>query len=248
VSISTPLYHSQPITDLNTRSTAWEFIPDDGSDNREVVVYVKGAVERILDRCTHVGLNEGGTALTPQLKSDFLRRMDVLAGEGLRVLCLAGKRLPASAREGIKSAPRDELESACGVLGLVGIYDPPREESRGAVMDALRAGIVPRMLTGDHAATAASIARTVGILNESHGPKAIMTGQEFDALSEAEIDALPELPVVVARCAPETKVRMVEALHRRGRKTVMTGDGVNDAPSECGFSASFAKKKKRSDQ
>lgn len=58
-----------------------------------------------------------------------------------------------------------------------------------------------------------------------------MTGQEFDALTDAEIDALPELPVVVARCAPDTKVRMVEALHRRKRKTVMTGDGVNDSPA-----------------
>lgn len=105
------------------------------------------------------------------------------------------------------------------------------------------------MLTGDHvshlcctsltptlillfqAATAASIARSVGILDNTHGPWAVMTGQQFDALTDRQIDALPELPVVVARCAPETKVRMVEALHRRGRKTVMTGDGVNDSPA-----------------
>lgn len=126
--------------------------------------------------------------------------------------------------------------------------DPPRPESAGAVADAHRAGIVPRMLTGDHvslhvrayripsdsflqAATATSIAKSVGILTDNHGPSAVMTGQQFDAMSIGEIDALPELPVVVARCSPETKVRMVEALFRRGRKMVMTGDGVNDSPA-----------------
>ena len=71
----------------------------------------------------------------------------------------------------------------------------------------------------------------MGILGNTYAPSAVMTGQQFDALSNEEVDALPELPVVVARCAPETKVRMVEALHRRGRKTVMTGDGVNDSPA-----------------
>ena len=59
----------------------------------------------------------------------------------------------------------------------------------------------------------------------------VMTGQQFDALSNAEVDALEELPLVVARCAPETKVRMVDAIHRRGQHTVMTGDGVNDSPA-----------------
>jgi P-type Na+/K+ transporter len=81
------------------------------------------------------------------------------------------------------------------------------------------------------AATAASIARSVGILTNRHGPHAVMTGQEFDSLTDEQIDAIEDLPVVVARCAPETKVRMVEALHRRGEKTVMTGDGVNDSPA-----------------
>ena len=68
--------------------------------------------------------------------------------------------------------------------------------------------------------TAASIARSVGILTEQHGPAACMTGQQLDAMTDAEIDALPELPVVVARCSPETKVKMVDALYRRGMSVV----------------------------
>jgi len=88
------------------------------------------------------------------------------------------------------------------------------------------------MLTGDHPATATAIALQIGILPDKNYPRsAVMTGQQFDALSNAEVDALPDLPLVVARCAPETKVRMVDALHRRHQTTAMTGDGVNDSPA-----------------
>ncbi|KAG9056423.1 hypothetical protein FS842_010757 [Serendipita sp. 407] len=219
---------------IKRMSTVWKFIPenanDDGGDY-DLVVYVKGAVERILDRCTHIGLGENKIPLTEEGKDEIIERMDTLAAEGLRVLCLAGKYISNASKEEVKSIPRDEIENNCCFLGLAGIYDPPRPESHGAVMDALRAGIVVRMLTGDHAATAASIARSVGILNDTHGPLAVMTGQEFDALTDEQVDAIPELPVVLSRCSPETKTRMVDALHRRGQKTVMTGDGVNDSPA-----------------
>lgn len=87
------------------------------------------------------------------------------------------------------------------------------------------------MLTGDHLKTATAIAQLVGIIGYDYPKEAVMTGPQFDALSEDEIDNLSQLPRVVARCAPETKVRMVEALHRRKKLCVMTGDGVNDAPS-----------------
>lgn len=215
-------------------STVWEFIPEndnDGSADYDLVVYLKGAVERILDRCTHIGLGENRLPLTEGRKEEILRRMDSIAAEGLRVLCIAGKYIPNSLKGEVKAMPRDEIESNCCVLGLVGIYDPPRPESKGAVIEALRAGIVVRMLTGDHAATASSIARSVGILDDTHGPTAVMTGQEFDNLTDEQIDAIPELPVVLSRCSPETKTRMVDAIHRRGQKTVMTGDGVNDSPA-----------------
>ncbi|KAG8802546.1 hypothetical protein FRC17_006393, partial [Serendipita sp. 399] len=222
---------------IKRMSTVWKFIPEDGRDHGndydlvQTGADVKGAVERILDRCTHIGLGENKIPLTEEGKEEIIDRMDTLAAEGLRVLCLAAKYIPNARQDEVKSIPRDEIENGCCFLGLAGIYDPPRPESHGAVMDALRAGIAVRMLTGDHAATAASIARSVGILNDTHGPLAVMTGQEFDALTDEQIDAIPELPVVLSRCSPETKTRMVDALHRRGQKTVMTGDGVNDSPA-----------------
>lgn len=221
-------------SNIKRMSTVWQFIPEDprhDPTNYDLVVYVKGAVERILDRCAYVGLGENKYALTEEDKARIIERMDSIAAEGLRVLCLAAKHIPHSTKDNIKNITRDELESECCFLGLAGIYDPPRPESQGAVMDALRAGIVVRMLTGDHAATAATIARSVGILTDRHGPQAVMTGQEFDSLTDEQIDAIEDLPVVIARCAPETKVRMVEALHRRRQRTVMTGDGVNDSPA-----------------
>ncbi|KAG8805027.1 hypothetical protein FRC17_005769, partial [Serendipita sp. 399] len=219
---------------IKRMSTVWEFVPENvhgDPEGYDLIVYVKGAVERILDRCTHVGIGENRIPLTEEGKEQIIQRMDSIAAEGLRVLCFAGKYLPHEMKDTIKTVSRDELESGCSFLGLAGIYDPPRPESHDAVMEALRAGIVVRMLTGDHSATATSIARTVGILNDHHGPTAVMTGKQFDNLTEAEIDAIPELPVVLSRCSPETKTRMVDALHRRGQKTVMTGDGVNDSPA-----------------
>ena len=208
-------------------SIAYSFIPDNGSpDSAHIICFLKGAVERVLERCTHIGDEEA----TEELKNDVIRKMDALASQGLRVLALAGKKI-ADAAEAVKAIARDEFETGFTFYGLAGIYDPPRRESAGAVADCLRAGITPRMLTGDHPATATSIALSIGILDKAYAKTAVMTGQQFDALSNEQVDQLEELPLVVARCAPETKVRMVDAIHRRGQTTVMTGDGVNDAPS-----------------
>ncbi|ODN73715.1 potassium/sodium efflux P-type ATPase, fungal-type, variant [Cryptococcus amylolentus CBS 6039] len=199
--------------------------PQDGY----VACFLKGAVERVFERCTKVG--DKGEELTQDKKDDVLKKVDALAAQGLRVLALCGKTYPSKMADEIKHTPRDEFERDFTFLGLAGIYDPPRKESPGAVADCYRAGITPRMLTGDHPATATAIALNIGILEKSYGKESVMTGQQFDALSDEEVDALPELPLVVARCAPETKVRMVDAIHRRGQKTVMTGDGVNDSPA-----------------
>lgn len=114
-----------------------------------------------------------------------------------------------------------------GALSLVSIYKILRSNANSpvaslgscradplfyrSIISINQAGIVPRMLTGDHPSTAKSISLAVGILNENSPKGAVMTGKDFDALSEDEIDALPELPLVIARCAPETKVRFVRA-------------------------------------
>ena len=208
-------------------SIAYKFVPDNASSQSHTLCLLKGAVERVLERCTMVGDEK----ITDSAKNDIIAKMDTLAEHGLRVLALAGKRLSSTDSERLKTMPRDRFESDFTFYGLAGIFDPPRKESAGAVADCLRAGITPRMLTGDHPATATSIALSIGILDKAYSKSAVMTGQQFDALSNEQIDALEELPLVVARCAPETKVRMVDAIHRRGQTTVMTGDGVNDAPS-----------------
>ena len=209
---------------------AFTFHPDEHAEQPEeahIVCYLKGAVERVLERCDKIGDQE----MTEERKADVIAKMDALAAQGLRVLGLCGKRAPISEVDTIKTMPRDDFEQGFSFLGLAGIFDPPRKESAGAVADCLRAGITPRMLTGDHPATATAIALSIGIIDKSYSKDMVMTGQQFDALSNDQVDQLPELPLVVARCAPETKVRMVDAIHRRNQSTVMTGDGVNDAPS-----------------
>ncbi|KAF5353799.1 hypothetical protein D9758_010589 [Tetrapyrgos nigripes] len=126
---------------------------------------------------------------------------------------------------------REEIEKDFVFLGLVGIYDPPRPESVRAVRACQAASITVHMLTGDHAATATAIAKEIGIVEPSAPKGAIMTATEFNKLTDGQIDALPQLPLVIARCSPETKVRMIEAGRRRGKYLAMTGDGVNDAPA-----------------
>src|SRR5690606_10535922 len=112
-------------------------------------------------------------------------------------------------------------------LGLVGIYDPPRPESKGAVHSAHKAGINVYMLTGDHIDTAVTIAKQVGIVQDDFHDKAVL-GTDFEAASVA---AGTELPKVVARCNPSSKIKMINQIHARGGFVVMTGDGVNDAPA-----------------
>ena len=167
--------------------------------------------------------------------------MENLAKQGLRVLALAHRTLGDSEIAQGAGLPREKVETQMTFLGLAGIYDPPRAESRDAVMTCHGAGIEVHMLTGDHPGTARAIAEQVSIvpplaeLQARYSPDVIdglvMTATQFDRLSDEQVDRLPVLPLVIARCAPQTKVRMIEALHRRRRFCAMTGDGVNDSPS-----------------
>ena len=140
--------------------------------------------------------------------------------EGLRVLAFAYK----------ESSEKLSVDTEYGYtfIGLVSMIDPPREESRQAVADAIRAGIKPIMITGDHKVTASAIARQIGIMRE--GDIAV-TGLELDAMNDSELDEKLPLISVYARVSPENKIRIVEAWQRRGNIVSMTGDGVNDAPA-----------------
>lgn len=193
--------------------------------------HTKGAVERLLASCKDW---EKGS-LTQEVCDTIMAQADSLAAQGLRVLAFAAKLLPD---DFATNTPRAEVECDMFFQGLVGIYDPPRTETAGAVSQCLSAGISVRMVTGDHPSTARAIAKEVGILPKDtsrYSTDAIasmcVAAHDFDALLDDQIDELPFLPLVIARCAPHTKVRLVAALHRRGRSVAMTGDGVNDAPA-----------------
>jgi Ca2+-transporting ATPase len=197
-------------------------------------IYTKGAVERVLQGCVNWYVDGELHDLTPEDVKTIEDNMTTMSSDGLRVLSFAQKVVPKSS----ETSNRESVESELTFVGLVGIYDPPRLESRGAVKKCHRAGINVHMLTGDHPGTAKAVAQEVGILphNLYHYSKdvvdvMVMTAQQFDDLSEDEIDQLPVLPLVIARCSPKTKVRMIDALHRRKKFCAMTGDGVNDSPS-----------------
>ncbi|KOH00895.1 ENA1-like protein [Saccharomyces eubayanus] len=207
-------------------------------------VYAKGAFESVISSCSHWYGNDGSkiTPLTDHDIETIRKNVYSLSNEGLRVLGFASKsftkdQLIHDQLANITS-DRATAESDLVFLGLIGIYDPPRNETAGAVKKFHQAGINVHMLTGDFVGTAKAIAQEVGILptNLYHYSQEIvdsmvMTGFQFDALSEDEVDDLPVLPLVIARCSPQTKVRMIEALHRRKKFCAMTGDGVNDSPS-----------------
>ncbi len=211
-------------------------IYQEGSSD-DVRIFTKGAVERVIELCTTIGSGNNQRTVTTAVKEEVLAQMNLLAEQGLRVMAIAQRQYTSSI-DVHAPPPRDEIEKGLTLLGLAGLYDPPRLETRSAVRECTTAGIKVHMLTGDHPSTAAAIAREVGILptNVSSLPHAtasslVKTATEFDSLSDAEIDALPTLPLVIARCAPSTKTRMIASLHRRRAFCAMTGDGVNDAPS-----------------
>ncbi|OAK95120.1 potassium/sodium eff [Phaeosphaeriaceae sp. SRC1lsM3a] len=208
--------------------------------NGDQYAFTKGAVERVIQSCTsYIPSDVEGPVDIAEFRDEILRNMEALASLGLRVLALASKKYTGKAEKG-GEVDRASVESDLVFRGLIGLYDPPRPESAPAVRQCHEAGIEVHMLTGDHPETAKAIAIEVGILPSADRMRRIasdvakslvMTASEFDDLSDDQVDELPVLPLVVARCAPSTKVRMIEALHRRGRFCAMTGDGVNDSPS-----------------
>ena len=205
----------------------------------EMYVYTKGAVERVITSCSSyvASTTEEPVPMTDEFRDTILENMEGLAKLGLRVLALASRGYSGKYEEGVE-IDRSTIENELVFRGLIGLYDPPRPESAPSVKQCHEAGIEVHMLTGDHPGTARAIAGQVGILpsrmdglSKDVSDAMVMTASQFDKLSDDEIDKLPVLPLVIARCAPTTKVRMIDALHRRGRFAAMTGDGVNDSPS-----------------
>jgi calcium-translocating P-type ATPase len=187
----------------------------------EHVVFVKGAPERLLEMCT-MQLGEDGPV---PLDVDLVRQASqTLASRGLRVLAMAERHLRDPVRHPDHFDDPDDLV----LVGLQGMFDPPRAGVRDAIAVCREAGIRVAMITGDHAATARSIAEDLGI---SEAPAAVSTGEELSAMADDELERAVADVSVYARAAPEEKLRIVRALQRNGEVVAVTGDGVNDAPA-----------------
>ena len=184
-------------------------------------IHAKGAPERLLAMCASQRTADGGEA--PLDPDHWIREVETIAAQGQRVLALA-----------VRSVPQDHLvlntadiDGELVLLGLVGLIDPPRGEAIDAVAECHGAGIRAKMITGDHAGTAAAIARQIGLQN----PDGVLTGTEIERMSDAELAAVVVETDVFARTSPEHKLRLVTALQSHGLTVAMTGDGVNDAPA-----------------
>jgi Ca2+-transporting ATPase len=186
------------------------------------VAYSKGAPEIVLDSSSHVLKNGKESPLTEKDKAEILAIATQMAGEALRVLGLAYKRLTEL------PSPKEDAEAGMVFVGLVGMIDPPREEVKGAVKLCDEAGIKSVMITGDHKLTAVAIAKELGILKEGG---TALTGAEVDKLGDEEFEASVGKIDVYARVSPAHKMRIIEALQKKGNVVAMTGDGINDAPA-----------------
>jgi magnesium-transporting ATPase (P-type) len=184
------------------------------------LIYVKGAYEAVLQRCLW---QRDGIEDRPLERDRWLARQEKVAALGHRTLALAMKR-PEAEQHVLRFA---DLDTGLILLGLVGISDPPREEAIAAVAQCRAAGIRVKMITGDHAGTAAAIATQMGIAEHRRA----LTGTELEQMDAAALREVVNEVDVFARASPEHKLRLVQALQANGRVVAMTGDGVNDAPA-----------------
>lgn len=187
------------------------------------VVLVKGAAERVLELCkTQMDSDGGSRPLARQAVLDALHRF---TETGLRVLATATSQLPAGTPfEGVN------LHGQITLTGLQAMFDPPREAAAAAVRACHQAGVAVKMITGDHAGTAVTIAEAVGLTaNRNEGTA--LTGAELDLIPADQLPQAVEQATVFARVSPEQKLRLIGALQSLGHVAAMTGDGVNDAPA-----------------
>jgi len=188
----------------------------------QVLMYVKGAPDALLQICSHCDDGAGVRPLCASDREQIRTAIDEMAGRALRTLGLAYRRA-ATTEQCPTSAERDLVW--CGVAGIV---DPPRAEAMEAIRTCRRAGVRTILITGDHPLTAMAVARELGI---AAADATAITGRDLDALNEDELAAAAAHANVYARVSPAHKLRVVRALARQGHVVAMTGDGVNDAPA-----------------
>jgi len=190
------------------------------------VIAVKGAPDVVLNLCSHYQtIKDIPEPLNDITRSRILAANDEMTRDALRVLGVAYRVVQEAphAEVGV-----DELEKDLVFVGLVGMIDPAREEVKGALEKATRAGIRTVMITGDYPNTARAIAQTIGLLRPG---RKVLTGADLDRMSSDDLGSEIRWTDVFARVSPEHKMRIVDALHDNGDVVAMTGDGVNDAPA-----------------
>jgi magnesium-transporting ATPase (P-type) len=195
------------------------------ASGQEVIrCFVKGAPDQLLARAATIADADAGAApVDGESRRKYLAENQRLAEQGLRVMATACKDFDPAAFD--PHADLLPMVTGLELLALAGIVDPPRPTAKASIASAQQAGIRVRMITGDHAVTAAAVAGQLGIEGTA------ISGSEFAAMSDKEaLDKVEDIGVI-ARVSPEHKVRLVDLLRRQGQIVAMTGDGVNDAPA-----------------
>lgn len=182
--------------------------------------YVKGAPERIIEKCSYILENNKVKPLTYQKKKQVAAFIEAMSSRALRCIAAAYKE------EGL--VKNERLEDGLIFIGVAGSIDPPREEARDAVLKCKLAGIKPVMITGDHKNTALAIAKSLNICNSDDQ---VMTGDEIESINDSELFKKVDKVRVFARVSPDHKLRIVRSFKKKGNIVAMTGDGVNDAPA-----------------
>ncbi|RRR73264.1 MAG: cation-translocating P-type ATPase [Candidatus Viridilinea halotolerans] len=186
----------------------------------EMLAFTKGAVDGMLEITSQIWINGHAAPLDAARRAAILAANAEMAGNGMRILGVAFRPLPAA-------TANELIERELIFLGLVAMIDPPRPEVAAAVATCREAGIRPIMITGDHPLTASYIARELGITQTT----TVVTGAQLEAADDGALDDLVKQSSVFARVSPEHKLRIVAALRSQGQVVAMTGDGVNDAPA-----------------
>ena len=200
-----------------------------------LTIHVKGAPDRLIPRCKDQVINDDLSQTGPIDEQFWQDKAAQMSGLGLR--CLAICRADFDPKDLSETMDADIVLKAPApfltMIGVVAILDPPRPEAIEGVGVAQTAGIVVKMITGDHPATATAIAKMLGIVDPKLAANAIRTytGPELDAMDDDGLDSIVLECNVFARASPENKIRIVKSLQRRGQTCSMTGDGVNDAPA-----------------
>ncbi len=196
------------------------------NEKKELVLYTKGAPEKVLELCTHCYINGTRNELTNVLREKILNECNAMGKKTMRVLAIATRKIP---RWDESYSNRDMVECNLDFLALVGMIDPAREEAREAIQICKNAGIRTIMITGDNPNTAVAIAKELKMFNEDKD--IVLTGQEIEKIPRNQYKKAFKNVRIFARVSPRHKLEIVKSLKHSGNIVAMTGDGINDAPA-----------------